>query len=317
MKRLITYFSTRKALSPENGPTLARLWSEINPFISRKLFVCLFCLLSIGVGQMWAATYTYRLVISKDALTDGGKYILLVNGRGTAYKGTVSSGHLQTGLTFSSSQTSAGSAVTTTNTADKIIYVTLINMSGDKYKILDSNGKYITTTGATSGKFSLADADSYGWTFYGTSGMDAIYEQAFSSKYASMRSYNNATFRSYQAANHTSPSSSGNKIYLATGCTVTYDGNGSTSGTVPEDAYLYGEGHTVTVKSNSGTLAKTGYTFSGWNTRADGTGTNYTAGSGTFTVPSNTTSITLYAKWVSAGTSVSLSKAATSNGSFL
>ena len=75
---------------------------------------------------------------------------------------------------------------------------------------------------------------------------------------------------------------------------VTYDANGATSGTAPTDATSYTSGTTVTVKSNSGNLAKTGYTFGGWNTKSDGTGTNYTAGSGTFTITANTT---LYAKW--------------------
>lgn len=76
--------------------------------------------------------------------------------------------------------------------------------------------------------------------------------------------------------------------------TVTYNKNGATSGSVPTDAASYTSGATVTVKSNSGNLAKTGYTFGGWNTKADGTGINYNAGSGTFTIADNTT---LYAKW--------------------
>ena len=75
---------------------------------------------------------------------------------------------------------------------------------------------------------------------------------------------------------------------------VTYDANGATSGTVPTDATAYASGATVTVKGNTGNLAKTGYTFGGWNTKADGTGTNYAAGSGTFTISAATT---LYAKW--------------------
>ena len=75
---------------------------------------------------------------------------------------------------------------------------------------------------------------------------------------------------------------------------VTYNANGATSGTTPTDATSYTSGTTVTVKSNSGNLAKTGYTFAGWNTKADGTGTTYAAGNGTFTITANTT---LYAKW--------------------
>lgn len=75
--------------------------------------------------------------------------------------------------------------------------------------------------------------------------------------------------------------------------TVTYDGNGKTSGTVPTDATAYNSGATVTVKGNTGSLAKTGWTFAGWNTNATGTGTDRAAGS-TFTISANTT---LYAKW--------------------
>ena len=76
---------------------------------------------------------------------------------------------------------------------------------------------------------------------------------------------------------------------------VTYDGNGKTGGTVPTDNTDYSSGATVTVSTNSGTLVRTGCTFSGWNTAADGSGTDYAAsGSATFNISANTT---LYAKW--------------------
>lgn len=78
--------------------------------------------------------------------------------------------------------------------------------------------------------------------------------------------------------------------------TVTYNGNGKTSGSVPTDASTYENGATVTVKANTGSLAKDGYDFVGWNTQADGNGTNYAAtGSATFTMGS--ANVTLYAKW--------------------
>jgi uncharacterized protein (TIGR02145 family)/uncharacterized repeat protein (TIGR02543 family) len=76
--------------------------------------------------------------------------------------------------------------------------------------------------------------------------------------------------------------------------TATYLGNGNTGGTVPTDANAYEQGETVTVKTNSGNLARTGYTFTGWNTAADGSGTSY-AGTATFTM--GTANVTLYAKW--------------------
>ncbi|MBQ0008691.1 MAG: InlB B-repeat-containing protein [Firmicutes bacterium] len=74
---------------------------------------------------------------------------------------------------------------------------------------------------------------------------------------------------------------------------VTYDGNGNTGGSVPTDSTSYSSGASVTVKGNTGSLVKTGYTFAGWNTQADGNGTDRAAG-GTFNITSNTT---LYAKW--------------------
>jgi len=88
------------------------------------------------------------------------------------------------------------------------------------------------------------------------------------------------------------PKNNGGAYYYS----VSYNANGATSGTVPVDSNNYAAGATVTVLGNTGGLAKTGYTFAGWNTKADGTGTSYAAGS-IFTMGS--ANVTLYARWTS------------------
>jgi uncharacterized repeat protein (TIGR02543 family) len=81
--------------------------------------------------------------------------------------------------------------------------------------------------------------------------------------------------------------------------TITYNANetqhqtGVTTGSVPSPT-SYASGTVVTVSANTGNLTRQGFTFAGWNTAADGTGTTYAAGSGTLTL---TTNRTLYAKW--------------------
>jgi len=75
--------------------------------------------------------------------------------------------------------------------------------------------------------------------------------------------------------------------------TVTYNANGATSGGVPGDAKPHYQGQTLSVL-DSGNLAKGGFSFTGWNTQADGKGTAYTPQQ-TLTVGSS--SITLFAVW--------------------
>ncbi len=86
---------------------------------------------------------------------------------------------------------------------------------------------------------------------------------------------------------------------------VSYNANGG-SGAVPSSTYHL-SGSTVTV-ADKGALDKSNYSFAGWNTNNSGSGTNYAAGSGTFTMPASNK--TLYAKWTQ---SVTLN-ANTSNG---
>jgi type II secretory pathway pseudopilin PulG len=81
--------------------------------------------------------------------------------------------------------------------------------------------------------------------------------------------------------------------------TLTYNGNGNTGGLVPVDINSpYNAGSAITVLGNSLLLSKTSYTFNGWNTLANGTGTAYTAGA-RFSLSGNTV---LYAQWTNAAT---------------
>jgi uncharacterized repeat protein (TIGR02543 family) len=73
---------------------------------------------------------------------------------------------------------------------------------------------------------------------------------------------------------------------------VSYDGNGNTGGTAPS-AQNANFGSSITL-AGAGTLVRTGHTFNGWNTAADGSGTAYAAGA-SFTIPASNT--ILYARW--------------------
>ncbi|MEE4602885.1 MAG: InlB B-repeat-containing protein [Desulfobacteraceae bacterium] len=74
--------------------------------------------------------------------------------------------------------------------------------------------------------------------------------------------------------------------------TISYSANGATSGSAPP---LQTKTHDVslTLRTNTGNLDRTGYTFTGWNTSPSGTGTHYPAG-GIYTANA---SDVLYAEW--------------------
>jgi uncharacterized repeat protein (TIGR02543 family) len=74
---------------------------------------------------------------------------------------------------------------------------------------------------------------------------------------------------------------------------IDYDGNSNNSGSIP-DFQTVTRGQPIATRSNSGSLARTGYLFDGWNTNSGGTGTPYATGAN-ITPSANTT---LYAKWV-------------------
>lgn len=83
------------------------------------------------------------------------------------------------------------------------------------------------------------------------------------------------------------------KIYYEDYFTVSYDANNATSGTVPTNQTKT-SGVGLNLATNTGNLAKTDYTFNGWNTKADGSGTHYDAGA----IYATDADTTLYAEWI-------------------
>jgi hypothetical protein len=76
--------------------------------------------------------------------------------------------------------------------------------------------------------------------------------------------------------------------------TITYHANTSTGGTVPIDAGQYYAGMSVIVSANTGGLSKASSTFLGWNTQADGNGTDAFP-LAPLNMPAQ--NVQLYAKW--------------------
>lgn len=75
--------------------------------------------------------------------------------------------------------------------------------------------------------------------------------------------------------------------------TVTYNANTGTGDAPTDDTDYNDQTNFIVTVAGQGELTKKGYSFNGWNTAADGSGTAYAAGA-TFIIKSN---VTLYAQW--------------------
>lgn len=96
-----------------------------------------------------------------------------------------------------------------------------------------------------------------------------------------------------------------NVYYVWDRLKVVYKGNGNDGGSTSDSSVSYGS--TVNIASNG--FTKIGYSFNGWNTKSDGTGTSYSEGQTFTSNPSeNEETLTLYAQWKKNKYSVSIIK---------
>ena len=76
--------------------------------------------------------------------------------------------------------------------------------------------------------------------------------------------------------------------------TIQFNGNTADGGNTPEQSMTYDQAADLTANG----YTKTGYTFSGWNTQSDGSGTTYTDGQNVINLTSvDGETVTLFAQW--------------------
>lgn len=286
-------------LSTHSAPFGTR-WKPAGNLHSLSMCAVMFVMLFLaGVGNAWGYTGRFAEVTSMDDLTTG--YYVVTPGLSAstlnkALGPTANSDKRIPGVTVSISGSTPNRYIS--NPGDTVVYlITKTVVSGTTYYTFYNVGKskYLYQSSTTSGKGMAFKADSENLT---CEGYNADTPKGFKfllngDSYNYFKWNNSSSWYSNYSSGYTSSMSPFSLFKIA--YKVTYDGNGKTSGSVPTDSKYYFSGKTVTAKTNSGSLARTGYTFDGWNTKADGTGTDI-ATSGTFTISDN---ITLYAKWVS------------------
>ncbi len=87
--------------------------------------------------------------------------------------------------------------------------------------------------------------------------------------------------------------------------TISFNGNGNTGGSTADLSMTYDTAKNLTANG----FTKTSYTFAGWNTKADGTGTNYTNKQSVNNLTAtNGGTVTLYAKWTAKAVTITLNE---------
>jgi uncharacterized repeat protein (TIGR02543 family) len=185
----------------------------------------------------------------------------------------------------------AGPSDTTYSTTEVVNTNAWINVAASRNKATGEIKLYIDgvlkATGiGQSGNSLVCSADGNTWI---GNGQDAP-AYSFGGKISSVLAYTDVLSEAEVLTNF---NATVNTFYPVT-YTMTYNANGATSGSVPSNGSFTSGGSATTVATNSGSLQRTGYTFSGWNTSANGNGTAYAAGTGSYSTNAN---VTFYAEW--------------------
>ena len=306
--------TTFRQSNPDGQPTVNRRSSDSQPTVKRqstdgqsqrhytlglmKYAAIITLLLTLACGQMWGAEYSGTVTFYRTG--------------GTLTTSTITNDNAN--VTFTFSDLAAGSSTKICNVSSRYgikgknqTLITVTCPSGYYFKSaqfkLGSFGTSETPTAAiytgstrlyqcSAHTYTKLDAPTCGDVF---SCEDSI-TNFVSSKYTtlSVKETGNVKNLTVLYLDYTIAPTDGGDPTPST-YTVTYDGNGKTGGNVPTDSNSpYEENDKVTVLGNTGTLVKTNYTFTGWNTAADGSGTHYDADD-TFTM--GTSNVTLYAEW--------------------
>ena len=274
-------------------------------------YICAFVLLmGMSVSAWGTKTYTYDLK-SAASSTLGCDVTYWYSESGcTTHCKTISSGSnkISTGSAATIYYKDASIAATafTVCSAGDSKYVGFVSYSTYCYLFIGQNGAYITLptysgekiTNVTITRGQGGGASTTANIYSGTNAASteltlASSESDYSFDISSTYQTSSLKFQVTSAAN-----TSIYKIVITTEpstFTVTYNDNGKDGGgAAPTDASSpYDPNSTVTVLGNVNSMTRTGYTFDGWNTKADGSGSDFTVGA-TFTITKDTT---FYAKW--------------------
>lgn len=174
--------------------------------------------------------------------------------------------------------------VTTTPTQVKVSITSGLNIPNDGYNSHRSFTATISGTSQTTVSGSIANKKYVGVLTKAIKSVTYTWNRASTKQTKTIKT----VLKGYGESTTSSCSASISVPALAP-ATITFDANGG-SGTVPSAISTY-VGVANTIPSNS--LTRTGYTFNGWNTASDGSGTSYATGS-TITP---TGDVTLYAQW--------------------
>lgn len=174
--------------------------------------------------------------------------------------------------------------VTTTPTQVKVSITSGLNIPNDGYYSARSFTCTISGTGQTTVSGSIPSKKYTGVLTKAIKSVTYTWNRASTAQTKTIK-----TVLKGKGESTTSSCSASISIPTLAPATITFDANGG-SGTVPSAISTY-VGVANTIPSNS--LTRTGYTFNGWNTASDGSGTSYATGS-TITP---TGDVTLYAQW--------------------